>query len=466
MQAVVKDARGAYYTPPAIADVIVHHTIGRLCDRLTPDQLCGLKILDPCCGRGAFLRAAYDYLVTWCQAGYEQRLLSCLCGIDIDPQALDEARALGIPAANLRHADALLDAVEFPYESFDAVIGNPPWVSLAGRFGMDGYSSDKIERMKARFGGNSYMPNVFEYFISLGLELTRFGGYLSFIVPDRLAFNSQFAGLRRRLLAEGELLEVMHGIRFPRVTADAMIFVLHKRPPGPGTMTVSEYGELICLRPQSQFTDEFTRPQDPMISLLIEKMESAGGPLLGDICDCASGFGGWSELVHETRISDSEIPVLRGRSIGRYSVGRTYWFDFRKENITGRTVDRRKLGASPKVLIRKTGSRLIATYDESGMYPEQSLYFLYNNRSKLDLRFVLGVLNSKLMSMYYQAKCLTNPHTIAHVKKVDLERIPLPRASKFQHDRMVKLVEDRLNGDISLEQEIDALVHELYGLEA
>ena len=466
MQPLVKDVRGAYYTPPAIADIIVHHTIGRLCDELTTDQLCGLKILDPCCGRGAFLRAAYDYLVRWCRASSGERLLKCFYGIDIDPKALDEAQALGIPAANLKCADALLESLDFPDDGFDAVIGNPPWVSLAGRFGIGGYAADRVDQLKARFGGNSYMPNVFEYFIPLGLELTRPGGYLSFIVPDRLAFNRQFANLRERLLNQGELLQVIHGIRFPGVTADAMIFVLHKRPPGPGAMTVSEYGHLISLCPQSQLVDQFARPEDPMIGLLIRKIQSAGGPILSEICECASGFGGRSELIHETRTSDSQIPILKGRSIGRYAVKKTYWFDFRKESITGRTVDRRKLGASLKILIRKTGSRLIATYDESGMYPEQSLYFLFNNRSKLDFRFVLGVLNSKLMSMYYQAKCLTNPHTIAHVKKVDLERIPLPPTDKPRHDRMVSLVEQRLAGDQSVEQEIDDLVYESYGLEA
>ena len=466
MQALVRDARGAYYTPPAIANVIVHHTIGRLCDELTPDQICSLKILDPCCGRGAFLRAACDYLVKWCRRDYEDRLLNCLYGIDIDPEALDEAQALGMPKVNLRCADALLDQVEFPFDGFDAVIGNPPWISLAGRFGIAGYPPDAIRRLQARFGGNSYLPNVFEYFISLGLRLTRDGGYLSFIVPDRLAFNSQFAGLRKRLLAEGELLQVMHGIRFPGVTADAMVFVLHKRPPGPGAMTVSEFGDLTSMCPQSQFIHEFTRPQDPMIRLLIEKMECAGGPLLGDICDCASGFGGLSELVHEIQTSDSEMPVLKGRSINRYAVTKTYWFDFRMENITGRTVDRRKLGASPKILIRKTGNRLIAAFDDSGIYPEQSLYFLYDNRSSLDFRFILGVLNSKLMSLYYQAKCLTNPQTIAHVKMVDLERIPLPPVDESCHARMVRLVCERLAGDQSVEPEIEELVHDLYGLEA
>ena len=57
----------------------------------------------------------------------------------------------------------------------------PPWVSLAGRFGIRAYSQAKIEYLRERFGGNSYMPNLFEYFVSLGLELTRPGGYFSII---------------------------------------------------------------------------------------------------------------------------------------------------------------------------------------------------------------------------------------------------------------------------------------------
>jgi hypothetical protein len=34
------------------------------------------------------------------------------------------------------------------------------------------------------------MPNMYEYFVARGLELTKPGGFFGYIVPDRLGFNS------------------------------------------------------------------------------------------------------------------------------------------------------------------------------------------------------------------------------------------------------------------------------------
>ena len=102
------------------------------------------------------------------------------------------------------------------------------------------------------------------------------------------------------------------------------------------------------------------------------------------------------------------MPTLKGYSIGRYERREGYWFEFKKENITGRTTDPVKLGASPKILLRKTGNRIVATYDDSGVFPEQSLYFLYGNLTSMDFKFVLGVLNSKLLNMFFITKSLTN----------------------------------------------------------
>ncbi|MCX6377107.1 MAG: hypothetical protein NTU88_13920, partial [Armatimonadetes bacterium] len=211
---------------------------------------------------------------------------------------------------------------------------------------------------------------------------------------------------------------------------------------------------------------ELRRPLDRRVSRIVERMESLGGPLLGDICEITSGFGGRSSLVTEHKVSDSQIPILKGDSIERYAVRKVYWFDFRVENLTGRTRDPAKLGASPKVLIRKTGNCLIAAYDESGTFPEQSLYFLFENRSELDFRFVLGVLNSRLMDIYYRARCLTNPRTIAHAKTSDLERIPMPSPEPEQHDRVVALVDEALGGRTeAIEDRIDELVCGLYGVD-
>ena len=62
------------------------------------------------------------------------------------------------------------------------------------------------------------------------------------------------------------------------------------------------------------------------------------------------------------------------------------------KNITGRTTDPAKLGAVPKILIRKTGDKLLATYDDSGIFPEQSLHFLFNRRTDADPKYIFGLL--------------------------------------------------------------------------
>lgn len=524
-------SRGVYYTPPNIVRLIVENTLSRLCDDLealdrtgtigisTTEGRCfrasehsdtlDLHILDPACGDGAFLSGVHSYLQARYPNATTTEIQRCLYGVDIDPLALDRASST-LPDANLILGDAILDpgtgngrhtsGVDwqrlFPKITarggFDAVIGNPPWMSLSGRFGSPAYSNAEVAFLRHRFGGNSYMPNVFEYFTVRGLELTRPGGYFSFIVPDRLAFNRQFAELRRRLLNQTEVVLLVYGVPFPGATADTLIFVLRKSKPKPGALFPAvEHDRFTSLCSQDEALQhpacEFPTPLSSTVAKVIEKMEQLPGRLcLGDICQCTSGFGGKSHLIHDTQTSDTQIPVLKGSSVGRYRIGKTYWFDFRKENLTGRTSDPAKLGASPKILIRKTGSRLVATCDASGIYPEQSLYFLHGNRSDLDFRFVLGILNSRLMGVYYRARCLTNWRTIAQVKKMDLDRIPIPvidmsmSRNKMVHNRLVEMVDRMLelykqpgfetNSDVTreidmLDEEIERIVRQLYGFE-
>jgi type I restriction-modification system DNA methylase subunit len=61
----VKKAGGVYYTPTFIVDYIIEHTIGKLCDNMTPEQVKHLRIIDPSCGSGTFLISAYQYLLDW-----------------------------------------------------------------------------------------------------------------------------------------------------------------------------------------------------------------------------------------------------------------------------------------------------------------------------------------------------------------------------------------------------------------
>ena len=92
---------------------------------------------------------------------------------------------------------------------FDAVIGNPPWVSLSGRFGNESYPGEELDYMQRTYQGNTYAPNMYEYFVSKGLNLTRSNGYFSFIVPDRLGYNDQFVSLRHRILNDFTVVSLL-----------------------------------------------------------------------------------------------------------------------------------------------------------------------------------------------------------------------------------------------------------------
>jgi predicted type IV restriction endonuclease len=112
----VKKAGGVYYTPAYIVDYIVKNTVGELVKDSTPKQVAKLRVVDPACGSGSFLVAAFQFLIDWHRDWYvgdgvkkhtkevyqgpggqwhlataEKRriLLNTIYGVDIDSQAVE-----------------------------------------------------------------------------------------------------------------------------------------------------------------------------------------------------------------------------------------------------------------------------------------------------------------------------------------------------------------------------------------
>ncbi len=379
---------------------------------------------------------------------------------------------------------------------FDAIIGNPPWVSLTGRFGNDIVASEVVEYLIQRFNGNTYMPNLYEYFVAKGLNLVKNDGRFSFIVPDRLGFNDQFVKLRKRILDEMWISELIYKVPFPGIVADTLIFVFQKGFGDDKKVTIGEYETDLMTISQAEFWNDedlkFRYYENRDVMMLTEKIATHRSiNLMSEVCSSTSGFGGKSKLISTDQIDVKQIPVLKGDCIGRYVTKGNLWFEFNRVNVTGRTTDVRKLGATPKVLMRKTGAQIIATFDETGMFPEQSLYFFYDNKTKLSWKYLLGLLNTPLMTFYYRSKLITNKDSIAQLKTSDLDKFPIRvidfnnADEKAMHDLIVRSVEQimeakpRLKAAATererefwqgkcdtLESDIDQAVYKLYNLTA
>jgi hypothetical protein len=152
----VRRSTGTFYTPRAVTDYLVRHTLAPLTAGRSSDDLLALRILDPAMGSGAFLVAACRHLadaveearvregawhpgdVTPADRAMLRRdiALRCLFGVDLNPMAVQLAR-LSIWLASL--------AADKPLTFLDhhLVAGN----SLLGA------SLDDLRRQPSRGGG-------------------------------------------------------------------------------------------------------------------------------------------------------------------------------------------------------------------------------------------------------------------------------------------------------------------------
>jgi len=130
-------------------------------------------------------------------------------------------------------------------------------------------------------------------------------------------------------------------------------------------------------------------------------------------------------------------------------------------------------------VVRQTGDSLVAALDRQQFVARDNLYTIVPARQDVDLRLILGLLNSRLLSWYYQR--VLNPEqgeALAQVKRGHLARLPMAASPPQDHreqrlrDEMIHRVDDLIHqhgqGDspppAALLRPIDTLVYQLYRL--
>lgn len=266
---------GIYYTPDYIIDYIVRNTLGELLknEKVNVEKI---RVLDPACGTGLFLIKAFDvlneyylkndknYLQT--EMGFKtdlpfttkvKILKNNIFGVDLDKQAVEIAQLnlllkiaengqwLSLLQENIKCGNSLIDdsAIagdkafkwedEFPEVmkegGFDVVIGNPPYVKE--------FVNRKIfEDVKK---GSSRVANYYEgkmdylyFFVELGIDLLKEGGYLSFITTSYWLQAEGAKKLREKILKETTLISVFDFNEFKVFEGTGqhnLVFVLQKK---------------------------------------------------------------------------------------------------------------------------------------------------------------------------------------------------------------------------------------------
>ena len=173
---------GQYMTPKALREQLLDQV------ELFP----GMRVLDPSCGTGEFLRSVLD-----------RQPDAIVTGWDVDENILKFAANL-VPEAELVHRDSLC-----PYagEPFDLIIGNPPYFQF----------KPAVEIRKHFAQVISGRPNIFALFFQVAFQSIKPTGEIAYVVPPSMNNGAYFSGLR-------EYIQGMSEIKYLSVIEDAHKF--------------------------------------------------------------------------------------------------------------------------------------------------------------------------------------------------------------------------------------------------
>ncbi|MGI8960361.1 MAG: Eco57I restriction-modification methylase domain-containing protein [Bryobacteraceae bacterium] len=410
---------------------------------------------------------------------------------------------------------------------FDAVIGNPPYISV------ELVIKDVGDYYLTSFKSAHGRTNAFALFLEKSLELLSTNGWCGMITSNRILTNTQLSSLRQLLLDNStiERLVTFKKAVF-KAAVDTTVITFQKRPPDRRHVVdiwfdAEDIANGVFSRNR---TLQRTFGSAPGLIFNVRQRDDLKDIIktithraidLSTICDVRDGIilGSIAELFLTDSGSDRRAEKwLEGNEVSRYNIqwkGRHILYDeslleeeMRRKAAKAKqraksAADYKKLAQSgirlrtpglfkqEKLLTRQNAKRLIGALDDQQYFVRNSLHCIIRKDATYDLKYILGLINSGVLDLWFQDQIGNTGAIFSQMKIAYIEQLPIrpvnfsDRAEKSRHDQMVKLVgqmlalhknaaEVRTPHEIaSLERriqatdtQIDHLAYELYGLTA
>ncbi|MGJ0309847.1 Eco57I restriction-modification methylase domain-containing protein [Aliarcobacter cryaerophilus] len=538
---------GVFYTPEYITRYIVENTLGKMClekreelkiidissptnpKKLTKAEqqikdnleeyknwLLNLKILDPACGSGAFLNQALEYLINEHKnlqndlalmgdlfASYmveEEILEHNLYGVDINEDAVEIAklslwlrtakrgRALTKLADKIVCANSLLN-MPFSENSFDVVIGNPPYVRQEA-------IKEQKEALSKIYKVANGTADLYVYFYELAINMLKPNGLKGFICSNKFFRAKYGENLREYILENTTILKIadFNGVKvFEDATVDSAITIFQKQKADKNSTFKVVDSDLLNSydMKQSDLTKTSFSFSNPKELAIRQKIEKIGIPLKD--WDIKINYGiktGFNEaFIIDENIKNELIkkdpksteiikPLLRGRDIKRYdyhfkNLYLIATFPALKLDINEypaikeylQNFGKRLEQTGEKGSRKKTTNKWFETQDSISYFKDfeenkicwasigeteysvipKGFYMLDTNYFMvLKNKYIVGLLNSKLLISYLNSKDTPVGNSAYRHYKYNIENLPIPKIDKDAQKPFIALVDEIL----------------------
>jgi adenine-specific DNA-methyltransferase len=379
---------------------------------------------------------------------------------------------------------------------FDCVIGNPPYVRS------DTIDSVSKEYISKRYSSAIKQYDIYILFIEKSIKLLNTKGLLGIIVSNKFLISDYGKEIRKFILSNTEIkkaIDVSYDNVFKTASVYPYIIILKREfDEKKRNSNLIEFCKDFAInkelkfenKKQETFNKDFLLDFSTIGSDWVEKI-TKDTVLLGDISNITRGF----------RPPPDNL-LVKSKDAKKYLIGkdlkRAYYYSWSgnlvkydtKNIFESKPIE---IFRKEKILFRDIGLKFNGVYDNEGLLCLKTIYFLYlkEDYTYYSLKFILGLLNSKLLYKFFNLK-----YSIAHIsggylrfRKQFVENLPIPKldlsnkTQKAQNDKIVSLVETMLESQKQLQsastdsdkkllqqkcdlldKQIDKLVYELYGL--
>lgn len=371
---------------------------------------------------------------------------------------------------------------------FDAIVGNPPYLKLTRNI-LDETQFDYYNKKYTTLSGGS-SKNLFQLFIEKAINLNP--KYFSYIAPEALLTTASNIIARKLMLSKMRLKKIVlfDEFVFKDAVIGSTIFVLDNSKDQKETEILKIFthsNDLYVKSVDLTGTDTWDVSSTVEYNVLLKRIcEKA--ILLKDISSMSKGMVVQDRKDHlRNQQQKNDLPFLLGGSIHRYYSKYQHYTNYNELSIIGGTRNFNKQTITPRLLIRRTGDTLCVTFSGTKELIESTLYILTSEL--VNLKYLLALLNSKLMTFYLREKLITNAQGYPQILMWQLEQLPIIEIDKENesvthiHDKLIQLANQMLESKKQLanaktesekeylekkcstiDKQIDKLVYELYDL--
>lgn len=376
------------------------------------------------------------------------------------------------------------------FMGFDVVIGNPPYIG--GREW--GLAKTEFNYYLNTYKGAEYQFDAYILFFELATILCK--NFICYITPNTW-LNNQKTSLIREIILQYNILEIADYSKiqvFKDATVLPIITLIQKNNSflNPTYILVphpENVSQLIhkCVINQSVWKDKKLNiinidliEQDVLLRSKIETDSQE----LGDLARIKFGVKVYQTgkgrpkqtpdaaknkiFEAKQKLTKQYLPYIKGRNINKYNYEWDQdWLDYGEHLAEPRTID---LFKGERILVRRiVGKTLIAAYINDDLITGQLLQIVKPKDPNLS-KIVLGIINSKLIAYFFRKKYNKQDLVFPEIRIYELSSLPIKiPANKSDLEKLVDqiLTAKKLNPNTDtkiLEQQIDQLVYELYGL--